>query len=138
MKTIEQLQMENAKLRKIAAHVPPRIYIAAKEQAGFGTAIVTDWMVQDAETVDPTEAKLVRIINGIKSLRRYVLVEGYPTTHDHTKLIGFAYDASSWGFSADPSYEPYEALEKCEAWLHGELDKLLNIVNEPIKKGQTE
>jgi hypothetical protein len=33
------LEQENEKLRKIAAHVPARTYIAAKEAAGFGAVI---------------------------------------------------------------------------------------------------
>lgn len=125
--TEAELIAENTRLRKIAAHVPARIYIKAKEDAGFGTAIVTDWVVNDPATVDQSEAKLVRLLNGIRALRRYVLVEGQPD-EACKKMIGFAYDAQQWGFSADPEYEASEALEACEKWLHDELDKLLAVV----------
>jgi len=125
---INSLKNENMRLRKIAAHVPPRIYIEAKESAGFGTAIVTDFVVQ-CDTVDQTEARFVRVVNGIKALRRYVLVEGYAKSVDDSPSIGFAYDSSIWGFAANPEYEAGEALEKCEKWLHGELDKLAALAD---------
>lgn len=35
----EALLSENQRLRKIAAYVPPMIYIEAKERAGFGVEI---------------------------------------------------------------------------------------------------
>ena len=38
---LEQQKEEIEKLRKIAAHVPARTYIAAKEAAGYGVKIVT-------------------------------------------------------------------------------------------------
>ena len=38
---IQFLLAENMKLRKIASHVPGKIYIEAKESAGFGDVIST-------------------------------------------------------------------------------------------------
>lgn len=122
------LRESNTKLRKIAAHVPPRIYIQAKEDAGYGTAVVANFMVQD-ETVDQAEAKFVRLVNGIKSLRQYGLVQGLAGSHDDKESIGFAYPGADWGFTANPEYEAFEALEHCEKWLHGKLDELIKIVS---------
>lgn len=65
------------------------------------------------------------LLNAIRSLRRYVFVEGYASHRDDQKSIGFAYDASVWGFTANPEYEAGEALEKCEKWLHSKLDEML-------------
>lgn len=36
---VQELEAENTRLRKIAAHVPVKVYIAAKEAAGFGIPI---------------------------------------------------------------------------------------------------
>jgi hypothetical protein len=36
---IERLRQENLMLRKIAAFVPAKVYILAKENAGYGTSI---------------------------------------------------------------------------------------------------
>ncbi len=38
-KRISELEAENLRLRKIAAHVPSKIYIAAKNAAGFAEPI---------------------------------------------------------------------------------------------------
>lgn len=38
-KRIEALEAENKRLRHIASHIDPRVYIAAKEKAGYGTEI---------------------------------------------------------------------------------------------------
>ena len=37
--TMEKMLAENERLRKIAAHVPGKIYIAAKEAAGFANTV---------------------------------------------------------------------------------------------------
>ncbi len=39
---LRELREENKRLRKIAAHVPAAVYIAAKEAAGYGTKIKYD------------------------------------------------------------------------------------------------
>lgn len=135
--TIAKLNEELKRLRRIAAHVPPRIYIEAKERAGFGTAVVTDWVVQD-DGVDQGEAVYARLVNELKSLRKYILIDGYPRPGvDDKKMLGFAYEGSQWGFVADPEYEAYEALQACEAWLHERLDALLAIAKNRAEKGDS-
>lgn len=42
-KAVETSNLEIDRLRKILAHVPARIAIKAKEDAGFGDEINTDW-----------------------------------------------------------------------------------------------
>lgn len=37
---VAELEVTNERLRKIAAHVPGKVYIEAKEAAGFGAQIV--------------------------------------------------------------------------------------------------
>ena len=38
---VRELREENKRLRKIAAHVPAAVYIAAKEAAGYGEQVRT-------------------------------------------------------------------------------------------------
>lgn len=39
---IQALLSEIERLRKIAAHVPPMVYLKAKEEAGYGSAVKTN------------------------------------------------------------------------------------------------
>lgn len=48
---IRELEAENLKLRKIAAHVPSRAYIKAKETAGFAVEI----HAKEADAKRPTQ-----------------------------------------------------------------------------------
>jgi len=38
--SVEELEAENRRLRKVAAHVPAKAYIAAKAAAGFSEPII--------------------------------------------------------------------------------------------------
>lgn len=54
---LERLRTENATLRKILAHVPARIAIKAKEDAGFGDYIHLHTASQEARNGEENASK---------------------------------------------------------------------------------